>query len=414
MSIGPIFRAMKKNKAAVGLLILEIALTLTIIISSLNLIKSARARILKPSGVELENILALTIKSPGEKYAEETYLNQVTEKDLRFIRSQPGVVSASPIHYWPLKGGGSLTHLKLMDAPDDQRMRSVIFYCGTQIIQTLGLDLIEGRAFLESDLPPLIPDETEETATDRPTRSTNIIVTLKVAEALFPKGDALGKTLLAGNNTCTIIGIVRKMYSRYGSEDSLGEKITFYPFRPASPSFTGILVKTEGEMFDAHFTTLEEKLQISYPNRIISTESLAELKAKGLFGDRIFIKMLSIVMVLLLFVTILGIYGMTSFSVAKRKNQIGVRRALGARKRDIISYFLSETGLIVLMGSSCGVILALIMNGVFMAALDSMPPLTVSIIVLSVAALFLLSLLSTLPPSLKATRIPPIVASKSI
>jgi len=411
MFLGPIFRAMLKNKAVTGLLIVEVTFTLIIIITSLNLISGARATINRPSGVVEENVLALQIQSPEKKYLEDRVLEMETQKDLQFIRSQPGVLSAAVVNYWPLRGGGSLSNLKLPEQTADQSIRSVIFYCSGEIIKTLGLELVEGRDLADSDLPPY-SGEDPKTKEESSTPLTPIVVTQKMADALFPNGNALGQTMITGSTTTQIVGIVSHMYNKYGMDEELEQRITFFPARIMSSDFCGILIKTEPDVFEDAYTRLESTFQAKYPNRIFSTQSMVELRELSIVGQRIFSKLLTILMVLLVFITAIGIYGMASFSVSKRRSQIGIRRALGAKKVNIIQYFLTEMGLIAIFGSIIGLILSFVINTILRGTLGSTPPMTIGITVISLCMVFSMSLLATLAPSIRATRIPPIVASK--
>jgi putative ABC transport system permease protein len=119
------------------------------------------------------------------------------------------------------------------------------------------------------------------------------------------------------------------------------------------------------------------------------------------------------VIVLLVLVTSLGIVGLTSFSVAERTRQIGTRRALGARRTDILAHFLLENWLITTMGLSLGVALAYGLNIGLLSAVSG-AKLSGALVVSGVFVLWLAGLLATLAPALRAARISPAIATRNV
>ncbi|PYQ51517.1 MAG: cell division protein FtsX, partial [Acidobacteria bacterium] len=117
--------------------------------------------------------------------------------------------------------------------------------------------------------------------------------------------------------------------------------------------------------------------------------------------------------VLLVLVTSLGIVGLTSFSVAERTRQIGTRRALGARKADILRQFLLENWLITTMGLTLGVGLAYGLN-IGLVNVASGAKLSGALLVSGVVLLWAAGLLATLAPALRAARISPAIATRNV
>jgi putative ABC transport system permease protein len=123
--------------------------------------------------------------------------------------------------------------------------------------------------------------------------------------------------------------------------------------------------------------------------------------------------LMGVVSVVLLIITAAGIVGLTSFWVGQRRKQIGVRRALGARKRDILSYFLTENFLISLGGVLLGAVLAIAMN-LWMAQHYEMQRLSLLYLLAGIVALLLLGQGAVLAPALRASRISPVEATRSV
>jgi putative ABC transport system permease protein len=119
------------------------------------------------------------------------------------------------------------------------------------------------------------------------------------------------------------------------------------------------------------------------------------------------------VIVALLGVTALGIVGLASFWVAQRRKQIGVRRALGATRGDILRYFQTENFLIVTFGIVLGMVLAFGLNLVLMQKYE-LPRLPLWYLPAGAVALWLLGQLAVLAPALRAAAVPPVVATRSV
>jgi putative ABC transport system permease protein len=123
--------------------------------------------------------------------------------------------------------------------------------------------------------------------------------------------------------------------------------------------------------------------------------------------------LMGVVCLVLLGITAAGIVGLTSFWVGQRRKQIGVRRALGATKHDILSYFLTENLLIGVAGVVIGALLAIAMN-LWLVTQYEMARLSVPYVLVGVAALLLLGQGATLAPAMRASRVPPVEATRSV
>ncbi|MEO0997478.1 MAG: FtsX-like permease family protein, partial [Pseudomonadota bacterium] len=187
-------------------------------------------------------------------------------------------------------------------------------------------------------------------------------------------------------------------------------------FRPAE--LTGAtatyLVRTAPGQRDALIAEIEAHLSASNPSRFIrKVEPYADVVASSYSDDRATAIVLSAVIVMLLVVTSLGIVGLASFSVRQRTKQIGTRRAVGARKIDILRYFLTENWLITTMGIIVGLILTFALNYWLATAysLDKLDPVYVP---LGVLMLWGLGLLSVLGPARRASSVSPAIATRTV
>ena len=344
MEIGPILRALLKNKMSFGLLVIEIAIFTTIILNAVNLIIGFNKRLSIESGIAENEIMTLRLESYGSQYREAAAYDQMVLNDIDFLSQQNGVISAAAISNNPLIGGGSSTQLRPLDTGEESLKRSPRYFVTPDFINTLGLELIAGRTFTRQDLPAAPDPNIPANATNE----RNMIITQKFADDHFKDGNALGKVMLNSNGEMrnTIIGIVKYMHTPYDNGQSGMEyRPIFFAGIPGNSSGANYIVRVEKTSYDQLFTELEVALVNERAERIVNTQSLVELKEGGFFLPTFMKFIVSGILLLLLLVTALGIYGMTSFDVARRTKQIGVRRALGATKWEIMRYFLVENSL---------------------------------------------------------------------
>jgi putative ABC transport system permease protein len=143
------------------------------------------------------------------------------------------------------------------------------------------------------------------------------------------------------------------------------------------------------------------------------SQTLTDLRQDIFKNDHAMAGMLLGVIAALLLVTALGIVGLASFWVQQRTRSIGIRRALGATRRDILRYFQTENFLIVSLGIALGMALAFALNLLLMTHYE-LPRLPLVYLPVGAVALWLLGQLAVLGPALRAAAVPPVVATRSV
>jgi putative ABC transport system permease protein len=150
------------------------------------------------------------------------------------------------------------------------------------------------------------------------------------------------------------------------------------------------------------------------PHRIVlSKDTLDDIRSDFFQNDRAMAGILVGVIAALLIVTALGIVGLASFWVAQRRRTIGVRRALGATRRNILNYFQTENFLLATIGIVLGMVLAYGIN-LFLMTRYELPRLPGMYFPMGAIALWLIGQLAVLGPALRAAAVPPVVATRSV
>jgi len=165
---------------------------------------------------------------------------------------------------------------------------------------------------------------------------------------------------------------------------------------------------------DAMMQLAEQKLGEIDNGRIITkVKSLESIAAGSYADDRAMAVYLSVVIVLLLAISALGIFGLASFNVSTRTKQIGTRRAIGARRIDIVQYFMVENWLVTTGGVVTGCVLALLL-GFWLSTTFELPRLKLYYLVGGVAVLWAIGLAAAWMPARRAARVSPAVATRTV
>src|SRR5688572_27546141 len=146
MEIGPIIRALGRNKTRFGLIALEIALTLAIVTNCVTMILYARKKMVRLSGFDDSNIVTLRSTPFDPAFREDGYLDNSVRADLEALRSMPGVLAASNSRFLPWQGGGSSTELRPAGGKGEM-MRTQIYNADEATFDALGIKVVEGAAF---------------------------------------------------------------------------------------------------------------------------------------------------------------------------------------------------------------------------------------------------------------------------
>jgi putative ABC transport system permease protein len=173
------------------------------------------------------------------------------------------------------------------------------------------------------------------------------------------------------------------------------------------------VVRAEPGRRDEVLRALAPRLLAIDRDRDIVVQTVADLRVSYDGQSVLVVRALSLVLALVVFVTLLGVVGVTSFSVAERTRQIGIRRAIGATRRDVVAHFLLESSIVSGAGLALGVGLAYALNVALVTRLGAgrIEPARVA------AALFGLALgtgAATLIPALRAAKVAPTIATRSV
>jgi putative ABC transport system permease protein len=402
MEIRPILSAMLRNKTGAILVGLQIALTLAVVANAVFIIMQRVEKIGRPPGIDSDNLFFVQSYGFGPNYDQRSTI----DNDLRLLRSLPGVVSASPINGIPLSGGGSATNLGPTAERDKQTINVNYYTVDEKGMDSLGLKLVEGRNFTQAEIE-FNPDPAGSQFTHF------AILTKDAARAIFGDEHAVGKTIYQGSDDpAVVIGVMENMLGAWVGWDKLTQ-VMLLPRITAGP-LARYVVRVEPGRRDALMAEVEQKLSSSNPNRAISwVRSHTQIKERSYRADSRMVAFLSVLIALMISVTALGIVGLASFLVSVRRKQIGTRRAVGARRVDIIRYFMLENWLLTTGGVVAGTVLAFAF-GQWLSSAYALPRLPPLYVAGGVVVLWILGQLAAFVPARRAAAIPPAIATRTV
>ncbi|HEY6621088.1 MAG TPA: FtsX-like permease family protein [Steroidobacteraceae bacterium] len=390
---------------------LQIALTLAIVANAFSVIGHTIERMSRPTGIDEDRLIRImgkfTAQAGGDDAAMIENIDALQRTDLETLRKLPDVQDVAASTTIPQLGGFDAGDISLDADRKGKVVRAAYYYGDEHLRATFGLHLIAGRDFVATEI------QHGHAGPGSPV----VIVSKPVADQLFPGGNALGQKVYQDGKPATIVGIVERLQIPM-SEDKNSSWVFNSVIEPlrADVLWAGYVARVRPNRTAEAIREIHKALFAVNPMRHMpdgaGIHSFSEMRARHFGHERGIAVLMSVICVILLSVTGAGIVGLTSLWVGQRTRQIGVRRAIGARKIDILRYFQIENLLIAGGGAVVGSLFALGLSEWLMRHYEMMrlPPFYVG---LGVVAMLVLGQGAVLAPARRASNVPPFVAARS-
>ncbi|KAF7769982.1 hypothetical protein PCIT_a2914 [Pseudoalteromonas citrea] len=397
-TFGLILKSLIKRRTTSLLLIIQIAITLTILINAAFILIQKQVKIDKPSGVDIQNIFSFTMNIQGP---DNEVLNRI-EQNVQAIRDLDTVYNASQSNAVPYSEIGAHVSYGLVEGSDNSMGSAGYYLSSYHGLDTLGIALIAGEWFQPSDIT--IYD-------DNDSAGVKVVISKALAIALFPDNwrQALGETLYIDGSADTIVGIADIIPGTWPSWRNFDKHImAASTLKSAEPH---IIVRAHDGARDEAMAEVK-KLLLQTPNRWIDKfKTLQEQRTQSHINDIAIVHILLFVVLLLIVVTALGIFAQVRFSIVTRRKQIGTQRALGASKSQILQHYMIETFILATLGALLGALLTIVTN-VYLIEQFKLIVVPMSYILLGACSMILLSQIATLHPILQASRVSPAIVTR--
>jgi putative ABC transport system permease protein len=400
MHIQPIFAALRRHRTSTFLIGMEIALACAILCNAIFLVSNRLHMMQLGSGVDEDRLVVLSLDGVDDGMAAD-----LVPRLRSALAGIGGVESVAVTNAVPFTAQAGENGFRLL-ADDMHFNNEGHFYIGdAAYVKTLGLRLVAGRW--------LNPDEYAPIGQFLPA-SHAIMVSRDYARDLWNGADPLGKMIYT-EGAYRVVGVYDNLLRPNPTADAITNTFLLGGVAGKGLASTYVL-RTAPAQRDRVLREAEQVVRKVAPSLVIDrtyTGSLTTLRHAYFANDRAMAGMLLGVIAALLLVTALGIVGLASFWVQQRRRQIGIRRAIGARRIDILRYFQIENFLIVSAGTALGMIMAYGLNLLLMTHYE-LPRLPLYYLPIGALALWLLGQLAVLGPALRAAAVPPVVATRSV
>ena len=416
MAVNVSFSVLRRQSLMPALVLLQVALACAILCNVLFLMWQNLQPMLAPSGIDADNLVLVDNLASSDRPWTAAEVQATTQR----LREVPGVRAASAAFGLPMVGTAVVDYA----FEGDTRVKlGANGYMGRGLIDTLGLTLVEGRDFLPSEYRPFGLGARNEGAADE-TSLQPVIITRSMAQQLFERGHAVGGVLTdpasKEDRGYRVVGVVRHLLRNQLSlaTDGRADNTVLLARSIANTSLLSFAVRVDRRMREAALRGVRRmvKHQLGPQLGFGAQPKISfynERRDRALKSQRAALYLFVGVTLAVVIVTLIGIMGLTGFWVQKRTRQIGIRRALGARRVDILFEFMAENALIVAAGVVIGMALAYLGNALLMREYE-LARLPWTWLPIGAVVMLVLGQLAVLSPARRAAAVPPVVATRSV
>jgi len=384
-----------------ALLVGEVALSMMLLAGAGLLVRSfVRLRSLSP-GFDSSGVLTMEVSVPDAHYKNSLAVQNYWEEAVTRLRSLPGVTSAAVVTPLPLSGDDFSSSFRVegRSVPEKDEPSAELRWATPNYFRTMTIPLRKGRAFEDSD---------------RLGSARVLLISETAARMFFPGGDAIAQKIQFGarggyeKNEGEIVGIVGDVH-HFGVDAPVPP--TFYaPLAQAGMGGATVVIRAEGSL--AALAQSARKLVQGIDSDVLVGEPVAmETLVSGSLGQRRFYMMLlgGFAGLALVLATV-GLYGVISYSVAQRTQEMGIRVALGASGGQVVSMVMRQGLRLAGLGLAMGLVLAMMLKSVlkgFLVGVSTTDPATLSVTAL---VLLIVAVFASYVPARRAARVDPMVA----
>jgi predicted permease len=374
----------------------QFALSFVLLIGAGLLLKSFQRLQSVELGFNPEKLLTMVVSLPARKYSKPEQSIQFCENLTDRLRSLPGVRAAGLTTNIPFVGDDNTDNFIVEGRdPGGEGVQVQLLAMTPGHLQAMGIPLLRGRDFLETD-----KSDSQQVA----------IVDETLARMYWPDGDALGKRVETTGDMqwMTIVGVVGGI-----KQDGFAEKLQPHIYAPLTQSPTlvaKLVVRTDGASNPtiAAIRSAVSGLDPDIP--VYSIRSMNDVMARTLNSQRLTNLLLTSFSGLALVLAAVGIYGTMSLYVGSRKNEFGIRLALGAQPRVLLRLVLREGMLLIAAGIGIGVGGALVLTRAMASLLFEVSPTDPVVFTGVPLLLVFVALAACFVPARRASRVDPMVA----
>ena len=384
-----------------GLLVVsEVALSLVLLVSAGLLMRSFVSLLRTDPGFSPEQILTMRVSLPAAKYKEDAQKVSFYSDLVNRVNALPGIESAALVNYLPLGGSNSSDAFLIEGTPEPPPGQEFIGryrVCTPGYFETFHIPILQGRGF---------------TAQDKAGAPPVIIVNETLARKYWPNDVAVGKRMrfvgpLDKNPWIEVVGVVRDV------KHDLKLPVTPDFYLPHAQDTWGSMVlvaRTRVAPLALAGAIREQVWSIDKDQPVYDVRSMEEVRAFSVSLYSFSSGSLGVFAVIALVLAAIGIYGVMSYAVTQRTQEIGIRMALGARATDVLKLVVGNGMTLAVIGVAAGLAGAFAMTRLLASLLFGVTPTDMLTFTGGTVGLLLVALLACYLPARRATKVNPLVA----
>jgi putative ABC transport system permease protein len=389
----------RQNRLRSLLVVSEIALAMVLLVGAGLLVRSFIRILNVAPGFEQRNLLTMMVPAVGTKYQQNEQVIAFYQNVMDRVKALPGVEATGIVSNLPFGGNGDRFgfHIEEKPLPDPSEAPSAErFGISPDYLRAMGIPVLRGRGFTDQDTAnaPLV-----------------VLINSTLAKRYWPNEDPVGKRVQLGDTTGpfrTITGVVGDVDHK-GLDDPPDIQV-YTPHTQFDDSFQQLVVRTSVDPASLTAAVRNEIRAVDANVPIYQIATMRQLISSSVAQRRFTLVLLAGFAGIALLMSAIGIYGVMSYTVTQRTQEIGIRVALGAQTGDVLKLVIRQGMLLVLVGVANGLIgafgLTRLMEGLLFGVSAS-DPLTfagISVLLISVA------LLACYVPARRAAKVDPLIA----
>jgi putative ABC transport system permease protein len=381
------------------LIVVEVSLSVLLLVGAGLLLRSFVHVMNVDKGFKAENVLIADLSLSPTRYIEITNRREFYRRLLQQVESLPGVLASGIASAAPLSKETSVTVIIAEGAPQVPVIERPLVdrrYVSPDYFRTMDIPLRQGRLFDESDRKQAVA-----------------ILSEKIARRLWPGEDPIGKRIREGDSTpgTQVVGVVGDIRSSALEKDpSSAMYLPYWQGDLLDLSGMALMVRTDVESQSMAGVLREEVRKLDAETPIAEIKTMERVISESVSRRRFQMFIISVFAGVALLLAAIGIYGVVSYSVTERTNEIGIRLALGADQRDVFRLVLKQGMIPALAGVSIGLVAAFALARLIRSLLFGVSATDPATLVVIAVVLTIVALLACWIPARRATKVDPMNA----
>ena len=389
------------RRFASTLVVGEVALAMVLLAGSGLLVKSLYRLLNVNPGFDQRNLLGLAVALSQARFPKEAAQLQVHEALLERIRALPGVKSVGSSSMLPVSNGGNTSNVRVVGLPSEtpQGREANSREANRTYFQTLGAELLAGSWFTEAD---------------NATGPQRVIINKTLADQFMPGLDPLKQqiffTYSAAEKPRQVIGVIRDV--KEGPLDIPAHPAIYTPMEANPRLYFRLLVRTTPppEALAGEIERAIREVDADAVTFQVQTMEDRIQRSPAAFLHRYPAVLAGVFAFMALLLGTIGLYGLVAYSVSQRTQEIGIRMALGAQRRNVLQMVLSQGVRLIVPGVAIGIIAAILAGNLLRGMLFGVTSWDPAILALVAALLAIVTLMASYIPARTATKVDPMVA----